>query len=459
MPNPGLDTHTLLPVAKSAGALGAVVHSETGEATAKSVGMPWIRFSDDLPEFNRSLGDLCTQILGDSTAELHVVGITGTNGKTTTAWLIHEALTALGHKSAYLGTLGLWHGTESVDLANTTPFPVELHHLLLRCRREGITHLAMEVSSHGLQEERIAGVRFDVGVFTNLSQDHLDYHGSMERYFAAKRRLFFEVADRAGKPFKAVINSSDPAGMNLVKDLQAIGRETLTFGPGGMVRLEDANVKADSIQATFCASGGKLPLRAGLGGMFNSENLLAAGSALLAVGKSMEDVVSGLSRAKPVPGRFEPVPNDAGFAILVDYAHTPDALAKLLEAVRALGPKRVITVFGCGGDRDRSKRPKMAAAASERSDLTLVTSDNPRTEDPEAILSEVVAGVEPGKTFEAIVDRREAIARAVALAEPGDIVVIAGKGHEDYQIIGKTKFPMDDRELAKAALQARMVTQ
>jgi len=456
LPNPRIDTHQFLPQARERGAVAAVVHSPSGAAIAECEGVPAIVLSQDVRLFNFQLGTACAAFFGDPTGAMKVVGITGTNGKTTTAWMVHEALTALGYKSAYLGTLGLRRRSGSRLLENTTPFPVELYQLIEECREDGVTHLAMEVSSHGLEEERVAGIRFDVGVFTNLSQDHLDFHGSFERYAAAKKSLFWEVADRGGKLFTAAVSTADPVGARWALEIAEAGRSLFAFGtPQADVELIADRVSAAEIVGRLRLGAVEVDIHLGVGGNFNVDNATSAAAALLCLGLSPVDVVKGLEAVTPVPGRFEAVANDAGFDILVDYAHTPDALRKLLQSVRALAPKRVITVFGCGGDRDRTKRPKMAAAVGEFSDLIVVTSDNPRTEDPRAIIDEVIVGIPDGKVYEALVDRGQGIARAIELAKSGDIVVIAGKGHENYQIIGRTKHPMDDRELARQALGER----
>ncbi|MBC8065021.1 MAG: UDP-N-acetylmuramoyl-L-alanyl-D-glutamate--2,6-diaminopimelate ligase, partial [Chlorobia bacterium] len=292
-----------------------------------------------------------------------------------------------------------------------------------------------------------------------------DFHGSMEEYEAAKLRLFTELPRQTEKRFWAVLNADDPVGANC-DDLLDIPRwrfgivksaHDLETTPADYdVRAFAHAVAVDHIEMELTAFGEPNPkLRSRLGGSYNVENLIAAVSALVALGNQLPEACRVAEQARPVPGRFEAVPNDLGIGVLVDYAHTPDALEKLLDAVRPLTKGRVITAFGCGGDRDRTKRPKMAKAASERSDITVVTSDNPRTEDPQSILNEVLTGIVPGRESIDIIDRREAIAHAIKIAQPGDVVVIAGKGHENYQIIGRTKYPMDDRLMAKEALEAR----
>ena len=311
----------------------------------------------------------------------------------------------------------------------------------------------LEVSSHALEERRADGLAFDVGVFTNLSQDHLDFHPSMDAYQASKRRLFFDLPKQTDKPFAAAFNVDDPVGRRWSAEFAG---PQVSYGlEAGELRGAAQEVRVDGLVLALSYLSHAATLRARLGGRFNVSNCLSATAALLALGYGLEEACVALAEASPVPGRFEAVPNDVGIGVLVDYAHTPDALDKLLDSARDLQPRRLITVFGCGGDRDRTKRPLMAHSASSRSDVCVLTSDNPRTEDPLAILQDVRQGVVAGAESYEIPDRPEAILRAIALAEPGDIVVIAGKGHEDYQIIGRTKHPMDDRVLARHALEAR----
>jgi UDP-N-acetylmuramoyl-L-alanyl-D-glutamate--2,6-diaminopimelate ligase len=305
----------------------------------------------------------------------------------------------------------------------------------------------MEASSHALYERRLAGVRFEVGVFTNLSQDHLDFHRDMEDYASAKRLLFTEYAELAGGEFRSAINVGDPVGARWVAEFGttvAIGRDLLVTALEKSVSTLVLSASYRDVTREF---------RIGVGGTFNVWNATSALGALLAMGYILDESVLAMEHVTPVPGRFESVPTGRGFSVIVDYAHTDDALEKLLQSVRELQPGRIITVFGCGGDRDKSKRPKMARAASENSDVTVVTSDNPRTEDPEAIIADVVKGLVAGREATTVVDRREAVGRAVGLARDGDVIVIAGKGHEDYQIIGRTKHHMDDRELVRDALE------
>jgi UDP-N-acetylmuramyl-tripeptide synthetase len=459
MPGTTTDSHRYLAAAQAAGASAAVVYSEEGLEISRSLGMPAVYLED----VREDAWKLCDVIFHHPTRHMKVVGVTGTNGKTTTAWLVRDMLTALGLKTAYLGTLGFYLPGEQRELPNTTPFAVDLFNLLAEARDKGMEALAMEVSSHALAERRADGVEFDVGVFTNLTQDHLDYHGTMEEYEYAKWRLFTDLPTQSEKTFTAAINVGDATGLRWAKMLAGIRLVRYAIVPrlgalGGMnegldLEAEASEIGLDKIHlVTNSAKDGDNGFVAPLGGSYNVENLLSAVAAVSALGFPLSAINEWGADVTPVPGRFEAVPNEAGIGILIDYAHTPDALEKLLDAVRLLTSGRIITVFGCGGDRDRTKRPLMAKAASERSDITVVTSDNPRTEDPRAILDEVQAGIVPGRRSTAIIDRREAVAYAVRLAKPGDVVVIAGKGHENYQIIGREKVPMDDRELAREAL-------
>jgi UDP-N-acetylmuramyl-tripeptide synthetase len=353
-----------------------------------------------------------------------------------------------------LGTLGFHIDDEARELENTTPFAVQLFNLVAEARDRGMTALAMEVSSHSLAQQRVDGIDFDAAVFTNLTQDHLDFHGDMHSYAEAKKRLFTVLPAQSRKRFVAAFNINDPVGARWALEQNG---PTVTYG----VRNAEADlvgtplaVLVDSIRMNLSYRG-DFDVQVPLGGAYNVENTLGAVAGVLALGVPLEAIAQALPNVHPVPGRFEAVRNDLGIGVIVDYAHTPDALEKLLDSVRSLTEKRVITVFGCGGDRDRTKRPKMARSASERSDLTVVTSDNPRTEDPDAIVHEVAVGILPGKEHLTIVDRAEAIGAAIHVAEPGDVVVIAGKGHENYQIIGRTKHHMDDRELARVAIHIR----
>ena len=452
MPSRNSDSHGYLGEAKERGAVAALAHSEAGCEAAWNAGLAVALVLDTGLGFSEALWRLCKTFFGNPTAAMRLIGITGTNGKTTTTWILRDALEALGRRSAYLGTLGYKTSGGIVKLENTTPFAVDLSQILHDARQYGVQDFAMEVSSHALAERRVDGLEFDVGVFTNLTQDHLDYHGTMREYGEAKRRLFTELPTESPKKFVGAVNVDDATGAVWAKEL---GVPCVSYGlRGGDLRGKVIEVGVDHVSMCLDHGGRSLECLTHLGGNFNVENTLSACAALLALGYSLEDAARGLASATPVPGRFEAIPNEHGIGVLVDYAHTPDALVKLLDAAKALKHRRMIVVFGCGGDRDRTKRPLMARVVSERADITVVTSDNPRTEDPSSIIEEVKGGLLYGCNSVSIPDRRDAIQAAVNMAHEGDIVVIAGKGHEDYQIIGRTKYPMDDRKMARESLEA-----
>lgn len=458
---PGMttDSHFYLADAAARGAVAAVTHSERGKAMAQSSGLAVVALAEERPLFNAAIVRMCEAFYRGPSDQLAMVGVTGTNGKTTTAWLIRDLLQAMGFSAGYLGTLGYQRPGHSVELSNTTPFPTELFELLADARDAGVQHLAMEVSSHALAENRVLSEMFKVGVFTNLTQDHLDFHLTMENYEAAKYRLF-EPSENRALAIRSVINVDDAIGERWARngnfvpwEVESEDRSRLVrTGSHGDLRAENTVVAVDRIEFDLVGGGVTHRIVAPLGSSFNVENLLSAIAAVFSLGYPLDRIAAACPLVRPVPGRFEPVPNEHGIGVLIDYAHTPDALTKLLKAVRTLSAGRVITVFGCGGDRDRLKRPLMAQAASAGSDFTVVTSDNPRTEDPSVIIADVMKGVEAGREARSIIDRRSAIEFAIDLAEPGDVVVLAGKGHEEYQIIGREKIPLSDRICAQDAL-------
>ena len=442
--------------AQRAGAVAAMVASPAAQEEATRLGLATVLLEP------AQYGLLAHAFHGFPTRSMRVLGVTGTNGKTTVAWVVRDMVRALGRKAAYLGTLGFEiEGLRT--LPNTTPFAVDLAEMMAEARDAGCDLVAMEVSSHALAEGRVAGVEFDVAVFTNLTQDHLDFHGTMEAYAAAKKALFTSLP-RGGV---SVINLDDPTGRAWAASLKGNVVGYRQDGPrlegGAGVRATVGHIGLELIEMTLEDGTWMETVEVPLGGSYNVSNALAAFSGVLALhferwlGEDFDAseeaflaCAQALEKVRPVPGRFETIPNARGVVGIVDYAHTPDALEKLLDAVRPLAGGRVITVFGCGGDRDRTKRPLMGRAADARSDLTIVTSDNPRTEDPATILAEVAAGIE-GEHRE-ILDRAEAIRAAAAEARPGDVIVVAGKGHEDYQIVGTEKRHLDDRELLREAL-------
>jgi UDP-N-acetylmuramoyl-L-alanyl-D-glutamate--2,6-diaminopimelate ligase len=398
-----------------------------------------------VPDTRTAMAQVATAFFGDPSAELEVVGVTGTSGKTTTTFLVHAILAAAGRRPGLLGTIESRVGDERRPAVRTTPESVDLQRTLRDMLDAGNRSCALEATSHGAEQRRLDGVRFAALAFTNLQQDHLDFHGTMERYFEAKRQLF--VRDPIPP---AAVNVDDEWGRRLAGELE--GRTALvTYG-----FAEDADLRPDGLElsaaggARFRAGGIEVETR--LRGRFNVENALAAIALARLVGADDAAVAAGLGSVDGVPGRFEPVDEGQPFTVVVDYSHKPDALANVLATARELGAGRVICVFGAGGDRDRGKRPAMGRIAADLADVAILTSDNPRSEEPEAIAAEVAAGAPGELTVE--LDRQSAIAQAVELARPGDVVVIAGKGHEQGQEISGQVLPFDDREVAREALRS-----
>jgi UDP-N-acetylmuramoyl-L-alanyl-D-glutamate--2,6-diaminopimelate ligase len=387
------------------------------------------------------LGDVASWVHGHPSQALTVLGVTGTNGKTTTAFLLEAGLRAAGHTTGLLGTVLSRIGDEEVKSERTTPEATDLHAMFAAMRERGVTAVAMEVSSHALALGRVDGVRFDTAVFTNLTQDHLDFHADMEDYFQAKASLFTPRRARRG-----VVNAEDEHGQRLLASAEI----PLTgYGDGAPFRAEDVVLGPDRSSFTFVAHGSATPASLNVPGAFNVSNAVGALACLVTAGVPLEAAARGIAELPGVPGRMERVDAGQPFTALVDYAHTPDAVETLLRTVRAVTPGRVIVVLGCGGDRDRGKRPLMGKAAVEGADVAVLTSDNPRSEDPLTILAEMAqpdALVEP--------DRRAAIALAVAQAGPGDAVVVAGKGHEPGQEVAGVVLPFDDRVVLREAIEA-----
>jgi len=382
------------------------------------------------------------EFFGRPTEQLEVAGVTGTNGKTTTAFLLYAILAAAGRRPGLLGTIESRVGGERRAALRTTPEAIDLQRTFREMLDAGDRSAAVEATSHGSELGRLDRVRFSALVFTNLTQDHLDFHGTLERYFDAKRRLFTEARPAAA------VNVGDEHGRRLAEELRG-HNELLTFG-----LVDDAELRPEELElgprgAHLRAGGIELETR--LRGRFNVENVLGAVAAARLLGIDDDAIAYGVRELRGVPGRFEAVDEGQPFAVLVDYAHTPDSLENVLRTARDLAQNRVICVFGCGGDRDRGKRPLMGRIATELADLAIVTSDNPRSEEPEAIIAEILEGT--GSEAEVEPDRREAIARAVAEAGEGDVVVIAGKGHEQGQQFADRTIPFDDREVAREALR------
>jgi UDP-N-acetylmuramoyl-L-alanyl-D-glutamate--2,6-diaminopimelate ligase len=434
---PGLkvDGHDFAPDAVERGAVALVVQRPLG------LGVPEVVVDD----VRAAMGPAAARFHGDPTAELDVIGVTGTNGKTTTAFLTRSLLEKAGVQTGLLGTVvSVVAGVEE-PVERTTPEGIDLQRIFRRMLDGGDRACVMEVSSHALHMHRADGIHFAVRVFTNLTQDHLDYHGSMEAYYEAKKLLFTRPGGAS------IVNVDDPYGRRLAGEIDQ--PTTFAIDHDADFRARDVTFDVNGSHFTCATPDGEVELKTRLPGLFNVQNALAAVAAARAVGVPIDTIADALAEATRVPGRFEPIDEGQDFGVLVDYAHTPDSLENVLRAAREVTRGRLHVVFGAGGDRDRAKRPLMGRAAAEHADRVIVTSDNPRSEDPEAIVDQVLQGA--GPDAERVVDRREAIARAIESAEPGDVVVIAGKGHEQGQEFENgRKEPFDDRDVARQTLQA-----
>lgn len=426
---------------------GATAVLVADDTAVPPVEVPVVRVDD----VRVAVGLAAEAVHGRPTKRLSVTGITGTNGKTTTAWLVQHALEAAGAPAARLGTLGYAFRSDTVDESLTTPEADEVSRYAARAADRGASHLVMEVSSHALAQARVDALTFAVAAFTNLTQDHLDYHQSMSAYAEAKARLFSELAPRA-----CVVHVDDAFGAELAErctgSVLRVGRSAACD-----VHPESVQLDAGGIRATVAVPSGAVPLESRLVGAHNLDNLLLTLGIVEALGLDVGRAAAGLRSAPPVPGRLERCdsPSD-DITVLVDYAHTPDALTRVLAAVRGLGSGKVHCVFGCGGDRDPGKRPKMGAAVGSGADRATITNDNPRSEDPRRIADAVETGLRPsGIAYDVLLDRVAAIEHAVLGAAPGDVVLLAGKGHEPYQIIGSEKRAFDDRDEARRALEKR----
>jgi UDP-N-acetylmuramyl-tripeptide synthetase len=417
----------------------------------------------------KALAGASAAFYGHPSKEMVVVGITGTNGKTTTSYLVESILHSAGKASGIIGTINYRYGGQLYDNPVTTPESLDLQRILSQMRSAAVTHAVMEVSSHALDLYRVHGCHFDVGVFTNFSQDHLDYHKDMESYWAAKQSMFTELLPGSDSQVKrAVINVDSPKGSELAGQIE-LPCLRCGSGPHRDLSTQLARFDLNGIDARIKTPYGVIEIHSPLVGRHNLENILNAVGVGIALDIPLSTIIAGINCLNNVPGRLERVPNDCGRYIYIDYAHTPDALENALLALRALTADRIICVFGCGGDRDRAKRPLMGAIAARLSDLTVVTSDNPRTEPPDRIIDEIVEGVQQvcdlrysrdsldygfqSKGYGVVSDRREAIGLSIRSSRAGDTILIAGKGHEPYQLVGQKKLPFDDRLEAQNALQ------
>ena len=435
-----VDGHNFIPQAMERGAVAVLT-------TRKNFEPPKNISAVIVPDMLNALAVIVPYFYDYPARKMRVIGITGTNGKTTTTYLLREIFTCAGYKVGLIGTIQNLIGEEKFPVRNTTPNVIDLQKFLVEMVEKKVDVVVMEVSSHALAENRVAGVEFDTAIFTNLTQDHLDFHGTMENYLRAKSKLFDMVSRRGRKQNKtAIINVDDAASGEILNHCLC---KTITYGlkDSADIRATELNIRADGMEMQ-CV----MPLRLHLTGIFNVYNVLAATGAALAENISPEVIKRALENFKSVPGRFERIFADVPFEVIVDYAHTPDGVKNVLETAAQIATGKIITVIGCGGDRDHKKRPIMGKIAAEFSDIVIATSDNPRTENPEKILDDLESGI-GDKNHERIIDRRAAIFRAIELAKAGDIVLILGKGHENYQILNMGKIHFDDREIAQEAIE------
>ncbi len=442
-----VDGHRYIKRAWEAGAAGVVAETPPG---LEGEGKSWVHVSDS----RQALGNVAAAFYGHPSRALKVAGVTGTNGKTTTTFLIQHLLSAAQRQCGLIGTVRYDTGGRLIESKHTTPESSDVHELLAEMVANQCQAVVMEASSHGIEQRRIEGVEFDAAVFTNLTQDHLDYHGSMNAYFAAKRRLFEGMNQQTGtkKPVM-VVNGDDSFGERLLREnLPNLNALTYGVGLGRDFEASEVSITFEGTRFTLKAKGRSFLVRTPLIGQFNVYNVLAALATGSALGLNLRESITNIAEAPQVPGRMESVGDQIPFRVFVDYAHTPDALEKACVTLRELRPRRLITLFGCGGDRDRAKRPLMAKAASRHSDIVVLTSDNPRSEDPQQILKDASKGIS-GVSCTTIEDRQEAIAKVIDSAQAKDVILIAGKGHETYQEFADRTIDFDDRQVALYCIQ------
>jgi UDP-N-acetylmuramoyl-L-alanyl-D-glutamate--2,6-diaminopimelate ligase len=437
------DGHAFIPQALERGAVAVV----SERLPPNKLASRWVR----VPQIRRALSTAGRIFFGQPDLHLKLIGITGTNGKTTTAFLVESILRAAGVRAGLFGTIAYRFGDRALPALNTTPESLDLWSYFAQTVAAGGTGVVMEVSSHALAQERVWGFPYSVAVFTNLTRDHLDYHKDFDHYYEAKRRLFEGLG--TPPPQWAIINLDDPWGRKLL-DVPCPHRLTYGMNSDAQVKVKHLEHRHNGLEGMIVTPAGKVQLASPLLGRANLANILAATAASVAFGIPLEKIEQGLKDLIAVPGRFERIDEGQPFLVVVDYAHTDDALRNVLSTARELTRNRLIVVFGCGGERDREKRPLMGEAAGSLSDLAVLTSDNPRGEDPLLIISDALVGLQKaGKPYWAEVDRETAIRKAIEKAREGDVVVLAGKGHETYQILKDRTIPHDDREVARKILR------
>ncbi len=436
------DGHAFIDKAVKNGAIAVVCEAMPGNLEVRFPGVAFVHVSNA----RAALAILGSAFYGDPSHALTMIGVTGTNGKTTVTFLIHHVLTHLGRRAGLIGTVDVRIADRVLETELTTPDALDVQKLFRAMVEDGCSECVMEVSSHALDQDRAACINFDAAVFTNLSRDHLDYHHTEAAYLGAKKKLFDSLGPRA----VAVYNVDDPSGALMVADTPAVKR-SYGLANEASVRVEIVENRIDGLRLRLDGD----PREFRLAGRFNAYNIAAAYAVLTALGFGRAETLEALASAPPVPGRFELIRSENGKVAIVDYAHTPDALENVLQTIVATkaGTTLLWCVFGCGGDRDREKRPMMGAVAERYADRILITSDNPRTEDPGAIMNDVRSGFGDPERAVLIADRRSAIREAVAHSAPGDVILVAGKGHETYQIVGTEKVPFDDREVVREAFR------
>jgi len=442
------DGHRFVTEAIRKGAAALVVQSDRLESISPDI--PHIAVDDT----RSALPLVASCVYGRPSGKLKLFGVTGTNGKTTTTLLLERILRQQGWKTGVIGTLGSSFMGDPIPSEHTTPEADQLQFLLREMLLRGGDAVVMEVSSHAIAMKRTLACEFDGAAFTNLTQDHLDFHSTMEEYFQTKLRLFAEYPMASAKTFRASINMDDPYGRRILTETKG---EVVTYAVrhDAILTVRDIHYAPNQTRFILRSPAGDCEVTLQIGGAFQVSNALAAAGVAWGIGMDLKAIAKGLGELPAAPGRFESVQTGRDFHLIVDYAHTPDGLRNLLTSARELSPKRILLVFGCGGDRDRIKRPIMARIASEYADRIFITSDNPRHEDPMAIIEEMCVGIVDKRSCAVIPDRREAIKTAIHEAKEGDLVILAGKGHEDYQIIGDKKIHFDDREVARELLEVR----
>lgn len=438
VPGTKIDGHRFAQEAVERGAVAIVMEKQVmlGDGVAKIY----------VKDSRRALARIANEFYGRPAEKLRCIGITGTNGKTTISYLMDSIVSAAGHKAGLIGTINYRIGERVIPATNTTPGPVELYNFMSRMLQNSIDHLVMEVSSHSLDQRRVEGIDFAAAIFTNLTGDHLDYHKTLEEYFSAKAKLF----DGLGSGSYAIINIDDEWGKKLSRRSKG---KVMTYGTkaGADFLAGGIDLSLDGTKFAVNTPGGEIKIDTKLIGLHNVYNITAAVAAGSALGFLLKEIKRGVENVRVVPGRLESIDCGQPFKVFVDYAHTDDALYNVLSALRPLITERIIVVFGCGGDRDKTKRPRMGKVAGKLADLVIVTSDNPRSEDPRAITEEITARIRTGN-YTVVVDRMQAIRQALSAAHDGDCVLIAGKGHETYQVLKDTTIAFDDREIARKIL-------